>query len=86
MSLKLDFNERADSVPKWLNGFSPDINTLWKYPNRQKTEVLIAQKFNTFAICRICLQIPAKVAISPGMQNIEFWGNTRQNASKARHY
>ena len=47
MMLKLDFNERADSVPKWLSEFSFDLNCLWKYPNRQKLEQLIANKFST---------------------------------------
>lgn len=47
MSLKLDFNERADSIPKWLDDYSPDLKCLWKYPNKQKLESLLADKFNT---------------------------------------
>lgn len=44
--LKLDFNERADSIPQWLQ--SVEINTakLWKYPNRKKVEGLIADQLN----------------------------------------
>ena len=49
MMLKLDFNERADSIPQWLNKFSVDVSQLWKYPNRQEVEQLIAQNFNTTA-------------------------------------
>jgi histidinol-phosphate aminotransferase len=45
--LKLDFNERADSVPKWLQGFAVDTSQLWKYPNRVEIEALIAQTLNT---------------------------------------
>ena len=44
--LKLDFNERADSVPQWLKNFSADTSLLWKYPNRAETEALIAQALN----------------------------------------
>jgi len=47
--LKLDFNERADSLPTWLRDFKLDTTQLWKYPNRQEIEVLIAEKFNTSA-------------------------------------
>ncbi|MBL4661250.1 MAG: aminotransferase class I/II-fold pyridoxal phosphate-dependent enzyme [Alcanivoracaceae bacterium] len=47
--LKLDFNERADSIPQWLNKFSVDVSQLWKYPNRQEVEGLIAKKYNTTA-------------------------------------
>ncbi len=45
--LKLDFNERADSIPKWLQDFKVDTTSLWKYPNRKEVETLIAEKFNT---------------------------------------
>jgi histidinol-phosphate aminotransferase len=45
--LKLDFNERADSTPSWLQDFSVDTSQLWKYPNRSEVEAVIAQKFNT---------------------------------------
>ncbi|MCF6318401.1 MAG: aminotransferase class I/II-fold pyridoxal phosphate-dependent enzyme [Proteobacteria bacterium] len=45
--LKLDFNERADSIPQWLSEFSPDTQNMWRYPDRQKVERLIAEKFNT---------------------------------------
>ena len=47
MMLKLDFNERADSTPQWLNEFSVDVSQIWKYPDKQEVEQLIAQKFNT---------------------------------------
>jgi len=45
--LKLDFNERADSIPQWLQEFKVDTSQLWKYPNRKEVEALIAEKFNT---------------------------------------
>jgi len=45
MTLKLDFNERADSVPDWLKKFKPDSGCLWKYPDRSKIEAKIAEKF-----------------------------------------
>jgi len=45
--LKLDFNERADSTPQWLNNFSVDVANLWRYPDRQVIEILIAEKYNT---------------------------------------
>ena len=44
--LKLDFNERADSIPNWLNDFNLDTSQLWKYPNRVEVEALIAQNLN----------------------------------------
>ncbi len=44
--LKLDFNERADSIPNWLKDFSVDTSQLWKYPNRVEVEELIAQNLN----------------------------------------
>ncbi len=47
--LKLDFNERADSIPQWLKDFSVDASQLWKYPNRQAVEALIAEKLNANA-------------------------------------
>lgn len=47
--LKLDFNERADSIPQWLKDFSVDASQLWKYPNRQAVEALIAEKFDAIA-------------------------------------
>ena len=47
--LKLDFNERADSIPDWLKDFSVDSSQLWKYPNRQAVEGLIADKFGASA-------------------------------------
>ncbi len=47
MTLKLDFNERSDSVPKWLDGFNLDKQCLWQYPDRQKIEALIAEKYLT---------------------------------------
>ncbi|MFK8010973.1 MAG: aminotransferase class I/II-fold pyridoxal phosphate-dependent enzyme [Marinicellaceae bacterium] len=46
MNLKLDFNERADSVPLWLQEFRPDTQCLWQYPDRSKIEAKIAEKFN----------------------------------------
>jgi histidinol-phosphate aminotransferase len=42
--LKLDFNERADSIPKWLANFRLDTNELWKYPNREEVEIKISSK------------------------------------------
>jgi histidinol-phosphate aminotransferase len=44
--LKLDFNERADSIPNWLKEFNVDTSQLWKYPNRVEVEELIAQNLN----------------------------------------
>ena len=49
MTLKLDFNERSDSTPDWLKQCSLDLKTLWKYPNKQNVETLIAKKFDTSA-------------------------------------
>ncbi len=48
--LKLDFNERADSIPGWLSDFALDTQNMWRYPDRQKVERLIAEKFNTESI------------------------------------
>lgn len=36
--LKLDFNERADSKPAWLQSFELDTDQLWSYPDRQVLE------------------------------------------------
>ena len=36
--LKLDFNERADSQPKWLKSFQLDVEDLWSYPDRSALE------------------------------------------------
>jgi histidinol-phosphate aminotransferase len=43
--LQLDFNERADSIPRWLTDFEADTSQLWHYPNRKEVETLIAKKF-----------------------------------------
>ena len=45
-TLKLDFNERADSTPQWLNSFIADTQCLWLYPNRKEVELLIAEQNN----------------------------------------
>ena len=45
--LKLDFNERADSIPNWLKDFNVDTSQLWKYPNRVEVEELLGQSLNT---------------------------------------
>lgn len=45
--LKLDFNERADSIPQWLNEFTVDVANLWRYPDRKAIESLIAGQFKT---------------------------------------
>ena len=42
--LQLDFNERADSIPKWLADFVADTSQIWHYPNRKEVETLIADK------------------------------------------
>jgi histidinol-phosphate aminotransferase len=47
--MKLDFNERADSKPRWLDNFSADTSLLWKYPDRNEVQQLIANKYNTTA-------------------------------------
>jgi histidinol-phosphate aminotransferase len=39
---KLDFNERADSQPKWLANFQLQVDDLWRYPNRAKLEQQMA--------------------------------------------
>ncbi len=36
--LKLDFNERADSKPAWLETFQLDTDQLWSYPDRAVLE------------------------------------------------
>ncbi|WP_223788226.1 aminotransferase class I/II-fold pyridoxal phosphate-dependent enzyme [Marinicella meishanensis] len=41
-TLKLDFNERADSQPAWLQSFQLSVDDLWRYPNRQALEQRIA--------------------------------------------
>ncbi len=41
-TLKLDFNERADSQPAWLKSFQLDVDHLWRYPNREQLEQQIA--------------------------------------------
>jgi histidinol-phosphate aminotransferase len=43
--LQLDFNERSDSIPKWLIDFEAETSQLWRYPNRKEVETLIAKKF-----------------------------------------
>ncbi|MCX7553275.1 aminotransferase class I/II-fold pyridoxal phosphate-dependent enzyme [Marinicella sp. S1101] len=40
--LKLDFNERADSQPRWLRDFQLDVDALWRYPDRSQLEQLMA--------------------------------------------
>jgi len=35
---KLDFNERSDSLPAWLNKFHINTKTLWRYPDRKPLE------------------------------------------------
>lgn len=47
MKYKLDFNERSDSLPLWLNDFKLDVTELWKYPDKSEVESLIAGKFKT---------------------------------------
>lgn len=47
--MKLDFNERADSIPYWLDDFNADTSLLWKYPNRNEVEQLIAKKHEVSA-------------------------------------
>ncbi|TDR20378.1 aminotransferase class I/II-fold pyridoxal phosphate-dependent enzyme [Marinicella litoralis] len=37
-SLKLDFNERADSQPAWLKSFQLNVTDLWRYPDRTELE------------------------------------------------
>ena len=44
--LQLDFNERADSIPKWVTNFEANTLQLWQYPNRKEVETLIAKNFN----------------------------------------
>ncbi len=41
--LKLDFNERADSQPTWLQSFQLDLDDLWRYPNRAALENQMAE-------------------------------------------
>ncbi len=41
-TLKLDFNERADSQPTWLKSFQLDVDDLWRYPARQQLEAQMA--------------------------------------------
>ncbi len=36
--LKLDFNERADSQPAWLQSFQLQTQALWRYPDRSALE------------------------------------------------
>lgn len=38
VSLKLDFNERADSQPQWLKCFELEVDELWRYPDRSLLE------------------------------------------------
>ena len=47
MKYKLDFNERADSLPDWLNDFQINTEEMWKYPVKSEVESLIAKKFNS---------------------------------------
>lgn len=42
-TLKLDFNERADSQPEWLRTFQLDVDALWRYPDRQALEQQITR-------------------------------------------
>jgi histidinol-phosphate aminotransferase len=44
--MKLDFNERADSIPAWLNDFKIDTASLWSYPDKQKLTIKIAKQFD----------------------------------------
>lgn len=43
VDLKLDFNERADMLPAWLDDFKLQVKDLWQYPNRQALEAQMAQ-------------------------------------------
>lgn len=43
MKYKLDFNERADSLPDWLNDFQINTEEMWKYPVKSEVESLIAK-------------------------------------------
>lgn len=42
VSLKLDFNERADSTPAWLSAFALNSDELWRYPDRTALEQQLA--------------------------------------------
>lgn len=44
--LKLDFNERSDAVPQWLNLQSINPNKLWQYPNKERLQQIICDKFS----------------------------------------
>ncbi|WP_395374146.1 aminotransferase class I/II-fold pyridoxal phosphate-dependent enzyme [Marinicella sp. W31] len=44
--LKLDFNERADSIPDWLSHQQLDLSQLWLYPDRKPIESALAQDLN----------------------------------------
>ncbi len=44
-TLKLDFNERSDSLPLWLSGFKLSVDSLWKYPNKGQLQEVICDKF-----------------------------------------
>ena len=43
--LKLDFNERADSIPDWLQSQQLDLSQLWLYPDRGPVEATIAESY-----------------------------------------
>ncbi len=43
-SLKLDFNERSDSKPNWLDGFEVKTNDIWQYPDSSACELIIANQ------------------------------------------
>lgn len=45
--LKLDFNERADSIPQWLKDFKINTTQLWQYPNKQKLQQALAHQYVT---------------------------------------
>ena len=47
--LKLDFNERADSIPDWLLNQQLDLSQLWLYPDRTPIESMIAERLQVDA-------------------------------------
>lgn len=43
---KLDFNERSDSLPAWLNNIHINTDTLWRYPDRRPLELQLEADMN----------------------------------------
>lgn len=45
INLKLDFNERSDSLPYWIDNVNIEVEKLWQYPNKTPIQKKIGETF-----------------------------------------